>query len=584
MKSKIAIIVVVLILAIGGWAFMSRKDDSAAEIEYRYAAVEKGEIVRSISATGQVVATTTVDVKSKAGGRIVKLAVDEGTIVKKGDLIATIDPSDTQATYEQANADLTTANARASQAQQNYELQIAQSKTDVDDARAALAGAKVRLQRAKIENVRQPALSKSSVDSAQATYDAALAALNKTQKVTIPQMRRESTSNLSQAKAQRTTAAAELTRQKGLLAKGYVAESAVERAQAAAEAANTAYDIAQQRSSTINDEVGATLRADQTSVDRAKAAVEQAKANMSETDVSQTQVAEADRAVRTAEINVQKAIDARKNIAIRMNDTLAAKASTVRNRVSLDNAKVQLDSTTVVAPRDGVVTLKYLEEGTIIPPGTSTFAQGTSLVQISDVTQLYVECAVDEADVANVKKGQAVRISADAFRGQKLDGIVTRVNPAAKTDQNVTAVKVRVKVLPGGHVNLVPGMNATCEFITMRKSNVLTVPSQALKEDGTVRVKSKDPKKPEIRKVEVGEEGNDGVEVKSGLKEGEEVVTAEIDMVMLRDTQKRMQEAEQGGGLAGGGPIGGKKSPQKQPAKGGGAPRAGGAGGGARGK
>ena len=156
MKTKIAIIVIVIGLILGGWAYQSRSTEKPTEVEYRYAKVAKGELVRSISATGQVVATTAVDVKSKAGGIVVKLAVEEGTIVKKGDLIARIDPADTQAAYDQANADLVSGGAKASQAEDTYRLQIAQSKTEIDDAHASLDTAKVRLARAKVQYVRQP--------------------------------------------------------------------------------------------------------------------------------------------------------------------------------------------------------------------------------------------------------------------------------------------------------------------------------------------------------------------------------------------------------------------------------------------
>jgi HlyD family secretion protein len=557
------------ILAIGGYAFLGKKAPEAAEIEYRYAAAEKGELMRSISATGQVVALTSVDVKSKAGGKVVKLAVDEGAVVHKGDLIATIDPSDTQAIVDQASADLQSANARAEQAERNLAIQIAQSRNDVADARAALEAAKVRFRRASIQSGRQPSLTKATIEQAQAAYDGAVAELDRLQRVTIPQMRRDAQGNLSQATVQRDTAVADLKRQEDLLAKGYVAGATVDRARSTAETAKNAYETAKQRAATIDEEVQSSLEAQKKAVARARAALDQTRINVADNDISRTNVAEAQKNVQTAEIALQRALDNQAQVQVRQTEVLAARASTVRNRVSLKNAEVQLESTTVLAPRDGVVTQKYLEEGTIIPPGTSTFAQGTSLVQISDVTQLFVECAVDEAEVSNVKIGQPVRITADAYRGEPMDGVVTRVNPAAKTENNVTAVKVRVKVLPGAKAKILPGMNATCEFITLSKKNVLVIPTQALQEDGTVRVKGKDPKKPETRKVEIGETGNETVEIKSGLKEGEEVVTAEIDLVMLRETQKRMQEAEQGGGLAGGGPIGGKKQPNRTPQKGG---------------
>lgn len=559
MKTKIAFVIGIVILILGGWAFESRTPDKTTDVEFRYAPVETGELVKSISATGQVVALTAVDVKSKAGGIVVKLAVDEGSIVKRGDLIATIDPADTRAAYDQANADLVGANEKTSQAEKTYQLQSAQCKTEVADAKATLETMKVRLERAQIQYKRQPTLSEASVETAQANYNAEVSNLNRLLTVVVPQMRRDATGAVNQASSQKAEALADQTRQKNLLAKGYVAGSAVEKADAAAEAAKAAFDTAQQKLSTLESDISSQIQTEKLNVGRMQAALDQAKANVTENEVSRTSYEEAQKSVRSAEIALQKALDDQMQIELRRSDILQARAATVRNRVSLANAKVQLDSTTVLAPRDGVVTLKYLEEGTIIPPGTSTFAQGTSLVQISDVTKLFVDCLVDEADVANVKEGQSVRIVADAYRGVTVPGIVTRVSPAAVTANNVTTVKVRVKVLPGATVQIVPGMNATCEFITLQKKNILTIPNQALQDDGTVRVKTANPLKPETRKVEVGDTGNDVVEIKSGLKAGEEVVTAEIDMVELRAAQKKMVEAEQGGGLVGGGPSRTKK-------------------------
>ncbi len=553
MKTKIAVVIGILILLLGGWAFESRSTEKTSEIEYRYAPVAKGELVRSISATGQVMALTAVDVKSKAGGVVVKLAVDEGSVVKKGDLIATIDPADTKAAYDQADADLVGANAKTSQAEMSYDLQLAQCKTEVSDARATLETKKVLLDRAAIQYKRQPTLSQAAVDTAQANYNAEVANLDRLESVVVPQMRRDALGGVNQAKALRDESDADLTRQKSLLAKGYVPGSAVEKAEATSQAAKAAFDTAQQKMSTLESDIANQIKTEKLNVDRMQAALDQAKANVSENDVSRTDLDEARKNVHSAEIALQKALDDKMQIEVRRSDILQARAATVRNKVSLANAKVQLDSTTVVAPRDGVVTLKYLEEGTIIPPGTSTFAQGTSLVQLSDVTKLYVDCLVDEADVSNVKIGQDVRIVADAFRGTTVPGIVTRISPAAVTANNVTTVKVRVKVLSGAKVQLVPGMNATCEFITLRINNIITVPNQAVQDDGTIRVKTKDPLKPETRKVVLGETGNDVIEVKSGLNVGEEVVTAEIDMVELREAQKKMQEADQGGGLVGGG-------------------------------
>lgn len=544
------------------------------EIEYRYAPVERKELVLSTSATGQLVPLTTVDVKSKAGGKVVRLAVDEGTRVKAGDLVAVIDPADTQAAFDQANADLTAAEARALQAEKNYELQLRQTENGIRQAEANLETAQARYERAKVEAERQPVVSQSSLRSAQAAYDAALADQRRLQEVTVPQLRRETAANLERARTDLQTAEAALRRAKELLSKGYVSQAEVDRAQSSYASAKAAYETARQRADTLERDLATQIEAQSNAVKRAAAALEQAKAGLRDVDVSRRSLEEAKANLEAARVQLRNAQDARLNVLIRQSEIQAAKASTVRSKVSRDNAKVQLDSTTVVAPRSGVVTLKYLEEGTIIPPGTSTFSQGTSIVQISDVTRMFVDCAVDETDIGKIRVGQPVRILTEAYPGRQLPGVVRRINPAATTEQNITAIKVRVEILNFQKLDLRPGMSATCEFILLAKPNVLVAPAQAVRnENGRtyVKVKTADPKKPAERDIKVGATGNDGVEVVEGLKEGEEVVVAEIDLAQLRETQQKMLEAQQGGGLASGGPRPGGGRP--------GAARPGGAGG-----
>lgn len=571
------------VAAVAAWFFLFRGKEQAQEIEYRYSPVSKGELIRSISATGQLVALTSVDVKSKAGGKVVKLLVEEGREVKAGETIALIDPADTESTFKQAEADLRSAQARAEQSRNNLALTRAQSVTAVADARVALEAARVRLQRVEIQAGRQPQLTKSNLASAMAGHQAALQNLNKVRDVTIPSQRRDAQVSLQSARTSMEVAKSDYDRQMELLAKGYVSQSTADRARQSYESAKAAYDNAQQRMTTIEQELSLTLKAAQAQEEQARASLELAKTNASQDSIAKQDLAESRNAVRQAEINLQKAQDSVRNNDIRANDVTSAQASTVRSQVALANAKVQLDSTTVVAPRDGVVTTKYLEEGTIIPPGTSTFAQGTSLIQISDISRMFVECAVDEADIGSVRKGQKVRIRTEAYPSSQLEGTVVRVNPSATTAQNITAVKVRVEVqVPKEKgVRLLPGMNATCEFITLSLPDVLIAPGQAIQREGDktfVKVKGKDPKKPEKREVKLGEAGNNGVQVLSGLKPDEEVVTAEIDLAAMRETQQKMVEAMQGGGLAGGG-MGGRPSTGNRGATGGGGARTGGTGG-----
>ena len=111
---------------------------------------------------------------------------------------------------------------------------------------------------------------------------------------------------------------------------------------------------------------------------------------------------------------------------------------------------------------------------------------------------------------------------------------------------------------------LKPGMSATCEFIQIEIKDVLLVPQQAIqREEGKtyVRVKSSDPMKPERREVKLGELGNDGYQVLEGLKEGEEVVIAEINLQQLRERQQRIEQQQQGGGFTAGA---GGQGPQRR--------------------
>lgn len=527
-----------------------------AQIEYRYAPAFSGEILRSTSAVGTLVPLTKVDVKSKAGGRVTRLAVEEGSVVQKGDVVAWIDPRDTRTTYDQAKADLDSASARAEQARLSAELEDKTARTRVREAEVSLASARLRLESARANAEAQPGLTRSSIAAAQASVRSAEESLRLYREVTAPQTRKDVEGQASRAEADLVEARDEMARQERLYAKGYVSLASVQRQRTALATAEAAAATARQRRDTLDAEVDANLRASEARLRQAQEALAQEEANAVRDRNTARDQATAQAAVRAAEIALAKARDDLVQVQIRRSEVRNAVAGTVRSRVAVQNAQTQLSETTVLAPRDGVVTVKYLEEGTIVPPGTSTFAQGTSIVQIADVSRMFVECPVDEADIGSVRTSQPVRIVVEAYPGKSFRGVVRRVFPAAETTQSVTTVKVLVEVTgrPQGakDTQLRPGMNATCEFVQFELAQALQVPQQAVRRDGErtfVLVKSSDPKKPERRAVKLGQEGNETVVVLDGLREGEEVVIAEIDLTAMRDRQQRMEQAAQGGGF-----------------------------------
>jgi HlyD family secretion protein len=563
---------------LGGLIFVFTRDTSGgAEILYRYEAAREGELLLSTTSVGTMVPLTQVDVKSKAGGRVDRLLVEEGVVVKTGDVIATIDPTDTKSLYEQADAELDSAKARVELASTNADLEKLNSATRVQEAEVAVRLAEVRLERALTESKTQPNLTQAELARSEAEVAAQKEALRQFETVEALQMKRDAQSAVNRARTDVQTTENELSRQKSLLERGYVSRASVERAESAYEAAKASFDIAKQRLETIDSDISSTKRTLSARISQSESAAKVAQANRSRDIQAERGVQEARKALEQAKISLKQARDSVLQVKARGIDIQSARASVVRSQVQAANALDNLNQTTVKAPRPGVITRKYLEEGTIIPGAVSAFAEGTSIVQISDVTTMFVECRVDESDIASVRVGQDARIIVEAYPGTFLTGKVQRIFPAAETEGGaVTSIRVRVKIDPKGltlpNKPIKPGMNATVEFIQLLKPKVLIVPAQAVEKDGEksfVRVKGVDEKTPVRKEVKVGDFGNEGVEILEGLKPGEEVVVAEIDLAAARERQEKMLSA-QGGGLGTSAPRGPSQSRRAGPAGGGG--------------
>lgn len=546
-KTLTIIITVFGLLFLSWWFFLKGGGDGLDDVTYRTAEVEKGDIVQSFSATGVLQPLTVVDVKSKAGGEVVELAVEEGSVLKKGDVVAHIDPRDTRALYEQAVADLTSTQARKTQNAYQLQMQITQSASAITSAESQLRAAKLNLQTLEARAGAQPSLTEAAISQAQSSYELANKDLDLLKQVTIPETRASVRGELDRAVAELNAARANRDRNQNLLSKGYVSAQAAEQAVTAYEAAVAAHRNAQERSRSLEDSLRVQLAQAEARQKQAMASLQQARANSIAVGTSVRDLQNAREQVKQAEASLAQAKANKRQIDVARSEMKAADAAIIRSRVERDNAKVQLDSTTVVSPRDGVVILKYLEEGTIIPPGTSVFSEGTSIVQIADVSTMYVEVQVDEADIAAVKPGQRVMVRLESDPRAPLTGKVTRVNPGAVTQNGVTQVKVRVEVKGNGKVKLMPGLNAACEFIQMEKKDVLMVPAQAIKREGgkTMIEVMAEPKKPVMKEVRVGSQGNGMFEIVSGLSEGDVIVTSKIDRAQIEEQQRRMEDAAQ---------------------------------------
>ena len=480
----------VALLAAVWLAAGSRSNNAASGVTYEFGEVTRGDVRSSVSATGTIQPWKVVDIKSNVAGRIDLLAVDLGDRVRAGQLIAVIDPTDTQTAVTQARADLAAARARAGQAEAASRAQPELTTASIQQASAALASArKAEAQaRRQLEQLQQQ--------------------LAELKDVTIPQSIEDAASNVYQARANVAAARAELQRQQELVAKGYSSRSELEAAEARLATVEASLRIAEQRQKTL-------ARANELAVKELESRIEQTRASIEE---SQARIRQQEAALRLARANAYQD-------RVRREELAAAQTQIVRSSAQLKQAATNLGYTRITAPRDGIVLVKNVEEGTVVPSSRGSIGSTNALLQIGDVSRLWVVCKVDETDIAQVRVGQPVRVTVDAYPERPQRGRVIRIDPQAVVEQSVTTIPVTVE-LDRSDPRLKPGMNANCDFILKEARNVLRIPNEALRETGgkySVQ-KLEDGKEVDVP-IRIGVMGDEFTQVLSGLKEGEQVIT-----------------------------------------------------------
>ena len=235
-------------------------------------------------------------------------------------------------------------------------------------------------------------------------------------------------------------------------------------------------------------------------------------------------------------------------------------------QAALTRASDVLSKTEYVAPYDGIVTNLPVREGETAVNGIQN-APGSTLMTVADMSVITAEVKVDETDIVNVKLGQPAEITIDAIPKKVFHGTVTEIGNNAiirssglSTSQVTTGsqeakdfkVVVTLNDPPENLKNLRPGLSSTAKITTSTVKDAVSIPIQALtvrqkgdleqKKPGTSTVQAasadtkKDKeeiqgvfvinnKKAEFRKVETGVTGTTNIEVKDGLKPGDEIVT-----------------------------------------------------------
>ncbi|MBV8171437.1 MAG: efflux RND transporter periplasmic adaptor subunit [Candidatus Eremiobacteraeota bacterium] len=346
------IIVAVVLVA---WAIISFANAKRSAPRYLTAPVTRANIDAVIQETGTVNPVNEVQVGTQVSGTISSLNVDYNSIVHKGQVLATLDPTSFEAAEAQAQAAVMSAQANESAAQ----------------ATVTQMGA--------------------SVQSAQANYKKALAA--------------------------QTLAQTTMTRDKQLVAQGYIAQSQYDT------------DAAALRSA-IADASAAH--------DAVSAAQAQQNASAHQAGASGAQVASAQGQLQQASYNLQRA--------------------------------------TITSPIDGIVVSRAVSIGQTV---AASFQTPTLFVIASSLKDMQVDVSVDEADVGQLAVGQAASITVPAYPNTTFKGTVTQIRVNPTNVQNVVTYDTIVMIHDESS-RLKPGMTANVTIAVSRRNNVLAVPVAAL--------------------------------------------------------------------------------------------------------
>ena len=302
---------------------------------------------------------------------------------------------------------------------------------------------------------------------------------------------------------------------------------------------------------------------------KASSVLSQAHLTKAEQDFKQSQELYAKKLVSDADFTA-----AQTNLNVAKADFDSSQAQIRRSEGSLSQAKDSLDKTILYAPMDGSISSLSSEVGERVIGG-GQFA-GTEIMRVADLGNMELRVLVNENDIVNVKIKDHAVISIDAYPNRKFSGSVTEISSSASgtgtatsqaSAQSTEVTNFLVKILVTDRdIQLRPGMSATADIETKTVENVIAVPIQSVtvRAEGdktteelqqqkakeareksgndlevadeksqarrtrdqlqrVVFIKSGD--KVRMQKVETGIADNTHIEVKSGVKAGEEVVS-----------------------------------------------------------
>lgn len=213
-----------------------------------------------------------------------------------------------------------------------------------------------------------------------------------------------------------------------------------------------------------------------------------------------------------------------------------AKDQVAQSREMVQKAQTNLSYAIITSPIDGVVISKSVEEGQTV---AASYATPELFTIAKDLKDMQVVANVDEADIGDVKEGERVSFTVDAYPNDTFEGVVKQVRQEATTTNNVVTYEVVISA-PNSELKLKPGLTANVTIYTAERQNVLCVSTKALRftptQDlikgckivdckGKNKVWTREGNTFKAHAVQIGMSDGIHTEILSGVSKGLEIIT-----------------------------------------------------------
>ena len=574
-KKKVLISVVAVCVVAGAIfiprAFNSSEKEAAVSVPQYYTA-QRDTLSTTITASASLTMPRQAKLTFGVGGIVKKIYVDFGSTVMQGQVLAELDTTDSlERALEQAEGNLTIAQANLDKIQNPSEATIVQ-------AQAAVAAAKANLQSAvdALDEIQNPtavnlAQARAAVANAEAALKSAQSALEIAQdpdigdlaqtqaavsdaQLTLDNAERDLIVAQNNASTSITTAENTVETQETLYStviNNYVvgkatieevntqadnlvsAQAQLENAQAstAKSVSNAENMVTKAQNSLLQAQIelnntisGVSLEVKEAAVESARVALEQAReslddmlagGNMADLEAAQARAESAKATLLAAQDTLSN------TLAGGDPETLISKQLQVSNaQAAVDDAEEDITEATITAPFDGVIATSIsVQEG-------DSISSGTAIMQLVDTSEIQIEAAIDEVDVFDIAAGQKVNVTFEYLSDLILTGIVKAVSPLATSSSGIVSYDALIIVdeVPEG-IQFYEGLTSTIDIITAESTDTLVIPSKAITTNNGIKtVQVMVNGVPQTRAISVGIVSGTQTEVTSGLSEGEQIL------------------------------------------------------------